>query len=164
MTDYEIHTFTKAHDYTLWSLAEKKFGPGHGAKWKEFLLETKPNSDVWAPAHEPYGDNIRVKIPLTTPPIDSSEFDGKVTVTASWGVNIRAHHKVPDTVLVTDKQSKGKFYKYKKSSLTEKDDTGRIWVEVLIDETKHTTGWLPISGPSILSDPQSATEIWAKLE
>jgi hypothetical protein len=162
MTDYKIYTFTKAHDYTLWNLAEKEFGPGHGGKWKEFLLETSPNNNVWVPAHEPYGDNIRVKIPTTTPPVVSSEFDGNLTVIASDGVNIRAHHFVPDTILVSDAVTKNKSYKYKKNSLTAKDASGRVWVEVLIDETNHTTGWLPISGPSVLGNPNSDTENWAK--
>jgi hypothetical protein len=121
-------------------------------------------SENWVSVYEPYPDDIRVKIPLDTPAIDSSEFDGTVTVTASAGVNIRAHHKVPDTILVRDVETINKPYKYRKNSFVPKDETGRTWVEVLIDATKHTTGWLPISGPSILNNPNSETQTWARLE
>jgi hypothetical protein len=93
-------------------------------------------------------------------PVVASAFDGKLQVTASWGVNIKDKADYKGKILVSDKNSKGMTYKYRKNSMTQKDSTGRVWVEVLLDEATHSTGWLPVSGPSVLSNPNSPTENW----
>jgi hypothetical protein len=110
-------------------------------------------------------DNINVIWPgevllLPYTPGVVSDFDGKLKVTASDGVNIKDKADYKGNILVSDKNSKGMTYKYKKSSITKKDSTGRVWVEVLLDEARHSTGWLPVSGPSVLRNPNSPTENW----
>jgi LysM repeat protein len=103
-------------------------------------------------------ENEVLLLPYT--PVVVSAFDGQLQVTASWGVNIKDKADYKGKILVSDKNSKGKTYKYRKNSMTQKDSTGRVWVEVLLDEARHSTGWLPVSGPSVLSNPNSPTENW----
>jgi hypothetical protein len=136
MTEYKIHTYKKAVDGTLYSLAKSELGDG--SRWKEFLLETSPNSGQWKPATESYLDGVRVKIPLVSPPAVSSDFSN-LTITAPDGVNLRSGPGTQHGVLIPGIENKNKPFQYRISSV--RADGQYVWAEVT-DNHGNSKGWI----------------------
>jgi LysM repeat protein len=87
-------------------------------------------------------------VPAYVPP--SGDFSGLLTVTAYNGVNIRDQASYSGSILVRDDFTKGVTYSYRPNSVTYDNAHRRTWVEVNLYNpvNGHSTGWLPVSGPT----------------
>jgi hypothetical protein len=163
---YYTEYMVKSTDTGLMQIAKDNPLPANHT-WKEII---KAENDKWAPLDAANKWTIHPKQKLLLPadppvsPPASSDFDGQITVIASWGVNIRdqGDHQKGSYIGIPQESTKGKTYNYKKNSVTKRDAHQRVWVEVSLTPpvNGHSTGWLPVNGPQDAMHNTGPIEDW----
>ena len=138
----------------------------NGSRWVELVKQNENDGHPPISQYPHIYTNQVIGYPDDSYVPTTDDFDSWLKVIASDGVNIRDRPSYAGNIIVSDDYTKRVNYKYKKDSAIRDDASARTFVHVQLDPpvNGHTSGWLPVSGPSILTDINSAPEVWVEYE